>query len=64
MFKNNLDATRVVYFTSDSYWASKYDTWFGNDLLRKGFNISIFRDGSAINQGHDSDDSDLDYLIT
>ena len=55
MIKNNLDATKTVYFTPDSYWASKYDTKFGNDSLRKGFNISIFGDGSAINQGHDSD---------
>ena len=51
MIKNNLDATKIVYFTPDSYWASKYDTQFGNEKLRKGFNISIFGDVSPINHG-------------
>ena len=55
MIENILDATKIEYFTPDSYWASNYDTQFGNDSLRKGFNISIFGDGSAIKQGHDSD---------
>ena len=44
-----------LYISRQTHTGRKYDTQFGNDSLRKGFNISIFGDGSAINQGHDSD---------